>query len=679
MKIATRLYLVLLLPLVLLAVVGAVLAWSSRVLDQEAQRENIMDQVTRGAGELNILAYEHLQNSSARTKQQWQRRHDTLVRLLGTVEFPAAADRVALVQARATLEELNHIFAELLRVEDGATSATATSAKLKERLVGRLLAESQSLTTLAASLSHSCARAQVSARQRAFGLTTLLIALTAAGVGVTAWLIRRSITQPIVHLRRGAERLASGHLDHKIGKLADNEIGELARSFDEMAEALRRQAEERDKALAALRLDEERLEALVQLNQMSGATQKQLTDFALETAVSLTGSQIGYLAFMNKDETVLTMHSWSKQAMAECAMEEKPRIYPIASIGLLGEAVRQRKAVITNDYAAPNPLKKGYPKGHVTVLRHMNAPIFDGDRIVAVAGVGNKPTPYDESDVRQLTLLMQGMWRLLKQREIEEDLRRHRDHLEELVADRTAELEQLAAALARSNEELEQFAYIASHDLREPLRMVTGFLQLLEHRYHDKLDADALRFIGFAVDGARRMEQLIQDLLQYARIGSQHKPFSTVDCNQIVQTVLQHLDVAIRENQAVITIEGVLPSVLGDATQLTQLFQNLIANAIKFRRPDTPPRIQIRATRNPTEWVFSVGDNGIGIDPKHFQRLFALFQKLHTREEYPGTGIGLALCKKIVECHGGRIWVESAPGVGSTFSFSLPISAKNPS
>ncbi len=194
------------------------------------------------------------------------------------------------------------------------------------------------------------------------------------------------------------------------------------------------------RAVEALQLDEARLEALVRLNQMTQASLQEIMGFALEEAVRLTKSQIGYLAFMNEDETVLTMHSWSKTAMDECAIIDKPIVYPVEATGLWGEAVRQRKPVITNDYAAPSPIKKGYPQGHVHVLRHMNIPVFDDGRIVAVAGVGNKPEPYDQSDTRQLTLLMQGMWRLIQRRNADEELRNARDALEIRVQERTAEL-----------------------------------------------------------------------------------------------------------------------------------------------------------------------------------------------------------------------------------------------
>ncbi|MBM3887860.1 MAG: PAS domain S-box protein, partial [Verrucomicrobia bacterium] len=754
---------------------------------------------------------------------------------------------------------------------------------------------------------------------------------------------------------------------------------------------------ERQKAEAALRLDESRLETLLRLNQMTEASLKELTDFTLEEAVRLTKSEIGYLAFMNEDETVLTMHSWSKTAMQQCAIIDKPIIYPVATTGLWGEAVRQRRAVITNDYAAPNPLKKGYPEGHVHVRRHMNIPVFEGKRIVAVSGVGNKEAPYDESDVQQLTLLMQGMWRLIQRQQAQEDVRRrnallnalnevlqsaltceteadvaqiclavaveltksefgfvgevnpagrhdclalsnpgwaacqmpesqasrllkdmeirglwgrvikdgksllvndpashpdrvgtpeghppitaylgvplkqagttigiislankkggygpadqeavetlgvafaetlarkradvqlkrHRDHLEELVTERAAELrktnEQLlgevagrrraveemqqaeqkyrtllrstdegifgvdremrctfinragaetlgyladevigrnmhdlihhtradgrpypaeecpvsgvlrsaqncrvdnevfwrrdgtsfpvelsanpitdaagavagavvaftditqrreaerqlkeaSLALERSNKELEQFAYVASHDLQEPLRMVASYVQLLARRYQNKLDADADEFIGYAVEGARRMQALISDLLAYSRVGTQAKPFAPTPCETILQRALDNLQVAITESGATITHDP-LPIVTGDTTQLTQLFQNLLGNALKFRRAGEAPRVHVGVERRDTECLLSVRDNGIGIDMQFAERIFQIFQRLRARDEYPGTGIGLAVCKKIVERHGGRIWVESAPGEGSTFFFTLP-------
>jgi PAS domain S-box-containing protein len=223
--------------------------------------------------------------------------------------------------------------------------------------------------------------------------------------------------------------------------------------------------------------------------------------------------------------------------------------------------------------------------------------------------------------------------------------------------------------LARSNAELEQFAYVASHDLQEPLRAVASCVQLLKKRYEGKLDARADEFITHAVDGTKRMQALIGDLLEYSRVGTHTHPFEPVDCAQVLDDALANLTVAIQESGAVVEHEP-LPTLLADASQLAQLFQNLIGNAIKFRA-ERRPEIRISARREAGEWLFGISDNGIGIEPQYFDRIFRVFQRLHTRGRYPGTGIGLAICKKIVERHGGRIWIESQPDQGSTFYFTL--------
>jgi PAS domain S-box-containing protein len=231
-------------------------------------------------------------------------------------------------------------------------------------------------------------------------------------------------------------------------------------------------------------------------------------------------------------------------------------------------------------------------------------------------------------------------------------------------------LEQSALELKRSNEELQQFAYVASHDLQEPLRMVTSYLQLLEQRYKDRLDEDASEFIGFAVDGASRMKALINDLLAYSRVQTRQK-VTTFEMQSALDRALNNLQLRIEESGAVITHDE-LPKIKGDEHQFVQLFQNLIGNAIKFRGERTP-EIHIGVNKDRREWRFCVRDNGIGIEKQYAERIFIIFQRLHTQGKYPGTGIGLAICKKVVERHGGRIWVESQPGEGSTFYFTVPV------
>ena len=234
------------------------------------------------------------------------------------------------------------------------------------------------------------------------------------------------------------------------------------------------------------------------------------------------------------------------------------------------------------------------------------------------------------------------------------------------------QLKAAAAELARSNADLEQFAYVASHDLQEPLRMVASYTQLLGRRYRGKLDQDADDFIAFAVDGAQRMQALINDLLAYSRVGTREIHLDHIHTRQLVEEVVRDLS---PDDSGTVTIDD-LPAVEADPVQLRQLFQNLIANAIKFHRPSEQPRVRVFGRRDGASSVISVQDNGIGIEPQYMERIFTLFQRLHTREEYPGTGIGLAICKKVVERHGGTMWVESEPGHGSTFSFSLPNSPR---
>jgi PAS domain S-box-containing protein len=262
---------------------------------------------------------------------------------------------------------------------------------------------------------------------------------------------------------------------------------------------------------------------------------------------------------------------------------------------------------------------------------------------------------------------------ITERRRTEQELQKYKVHLEELVAARTAELARRVEELARSNAELEQFAYVASHDLQEPLRMVASYTKLLARRYKGKLDSDADDFIGFAVDGATRMQTLIMDLLAYSRVTTKGQSFRLTEVKAACDIALENLQASIEESHAVVSV-GLLPAVLGDAAQLAQLLQNLIGNAIKYGKER--PEIHVTARLDENNWVFSVQDNGIGIEPQYFERIFLMFQRLHTREQYSGTGIGLAICRKIVERHGGSIWVESQPGHGSTFLFTIPRSER---
>lgn len=259
---------------------------------------------------------------------------------------------------------------------------------------------------------------------------------------------------------------------------------------------------------------------------------------------------------------------------------------------------------------------------------------------------------------------------ITRHKQIEEELRQSRDNLELKVQERTVELDMLIDELKRSNEELQRFAYVASHDLQEPLRTIAMFTNLLETRYKGKFDKDADEFMDYIIDAAKRMKQLIDDLLEYSRVTTEEKEFEPVNMEEVLDNALINLKISIEENNAEITHDK-LPAITADKTQLIQLFQNIIGNAIKFKKEDKPPKIHISAKKECNECVFSVKDNGIGMDPQYAKDIFEIFRRLHTRNKYQGTGVGLSITKKIVERHGGRIWVESELGKGSTFYFTL--------
>lgn len=311
------------------------------------------------------------------------------------------------------------------------------------------------------------------------------------------------------------------------------------------------------------------------------------------------------------------------------------------------------------------------------ILRQFTMPLSQLSEAAVKIGSGDlsqRITVKWKDEIGQLATKFNEMAASLADKEAQ--LRQYTTNLEQKVEERTAELarslqelKQKSVDLERSNAELERFAYVASHDLQEPLRMVSSYTQLLERRYKDKLDADANDFINYAVDGAKRMQQLINDLLAYSRVGTRGKPFENTDCGAVFDAAIANLSVAIQESNAVVTHDP-LPALMADEGQLVQLFQNLISNAIKFR-DKRPPKVHVSAKLDGDKWMFSVQDNGIGIDPQYFDRVFVIFQRLQGNN-YPGTGVGLSISKKVVERHGGRLWIDSQTGKGSTFYFTLP-------
>jgi signal transduction histidine kinase len=314
--------------------------------------------------------------------------------------------------------------------------------------------------------------------------------------------------------------------------------------------------------------------------------------------------------------------------------------------------------------AANQVLETGAGRKTMTTLRDE----LDGLRLQADAVIGDQQEHMQNEAYQTIALIMAGL--LLSGALAATSVALLRHEIIARLAFETA-LQERQVELARSNAELEQFAHIASHDLQEPLRMISSYTQLLARRYANKLDAEANEFIAYAVDGTKRMQRLINDLLNYSRIASAANPLEPVDLEAALDDTLKDLEIRIEDCGATVTHEP-LPTVRADPVQMRQLLLNLIGNGMKFRSPERTPAVRVSAEREGRDWRFGVRDNGIGIETQYFKNLFQIFKRLHSGDEYPGTGIGLAVCKKIVERHGGRIWVESAFGQGSTFLFTLP-------
>ncbi|MBI2090759.1 MAG: GAF domain-containing protein [Deltaproteobacteria bacterium] len=414
----------------------------------------------------------------------------------------------------------------------------------------------------------------------------------------------------------------------------------------------------------------EKLGVLTELTRLltSSLSLQEVFDFVVQSAGKLLRAKI----------TQLWTHDEGRQEFRVRAIYNDRQQHPGTAdlhlpvepgTGLIGEIISSKAAEYIFDIREDPRWFDKQAAEKLELVSFAGIPIVMGERVVGVLGIMmDRLHGFTDEEKNLLKIFADQAAVALENAQLFEEIMVSRKELQR--ANEAISLK--AEELARSNTELEQFAYVVSHDLQEPLRMVSSYVQLLARRYRAKLDSDADEFIAYAVEGAKRMQRLIHDLLAYSRVGTRGNEFKPTNCEAVLGRTLFNLKAAIEECGAVVTHDP-LPTVTGDGMQLEHLFQNLIGNAIKFRNQESP-RIHLSSERKDGEWLFSVRDNGIGIDPQYAERIFVIFQRLHGREEYPGTGVGLAICKKIVERHGGRIWVESEIGKGATFSFTIPAS-----
>ncbi len=467
-------------------------------------------------------------------------------------------------------------------------------------------------------------------------------------LGLGFWFTGRLVS-PIRVLREASEGLERGNLASRAKVTTGDELEQLAGAFNRMASTISDRTERLESAVSDRT---ERLKA--SLDRMAGLMDVLPVGFVVSSPEG---------RMLEANAAALKMFGYDSR------------------YEFLGLPAHTHYVDISNRAFIVGEMEIGLVKESELRLRRKDGTVF----WASVSGVA-QTVP---SGGRQLIVALED---ITERRRADEAIRLLNEELEQRVADRTLRLESInhelkreigereraeealarySSELERSNAELGQFAYIASHDLQEPLRMVTSYLQLLAQRYQGQFDSSADEFIAYAVDGAARMQTLINDLLAYSRVGTRGRPFEPTETQSVLEQALSNLRLAVQESGALITHDP-MPPLLGDETQLVQLFQNLISNALKFRR-GIPPTVHVGVVERDGDWLFSVRDNGIGIDPQYAERIFVIFQRLHRGRDYRGTGMGLAICRKILERHGGRIWVESQLGEGSTFYFTMPV------
>ena len=628
MKIKTSLLVLCAVFFVSIAVVGSVMLRTFAEMNRAIRGSNNAVEMMRGVFELEILTYEYLMYHEERMQRQWALRHESLGKILEAMgKEERAPELVSSLESIARdydvvgdlLSQVQGTFAERKRLaEEGRPQGEMDlSLALERRLTAQVLVGSQRIAgnarRFSALIQERIARLQRTASVVvlfsvvAFGILSLCISVATV----------RGITRPLNELVKGAEAIGRGDLQHKIELRTRNEMGQLGDAFNRMAEDLQRARE----ALAA---ETERL--TVTLRSIGDAV--------------IASDTEGKVVLLNAVAESLT--GWAEDEAAGRPLHEVFHI--------INEKTRQR---------CEDPVSKVLESGLVVGLANHTALIArDGtERIIADSGA---PVRGTDGSIIGVVMVFRDV---TEQKRAEDELTRHREHLEELVEERTGEL-------ARSNRELESYAYVVSHDLQEPLRMMSSFAQLLSRDYGGAFDERAGDFIARIVDGAKRMGMLIDDLLVLSRVGREEEPGSATDCSDAFDLAVGNLQAAIEESGATVTQEG-LPKIAANPSQMAQLFQNLVGNAIKYRG-DERPEVHATAQRDADGWLFSVRDNGIGMEPEQLERIFTIFQRLHPRDKYSGTGIGLAICRKIVELYGGRIWAESEPGKGSTFFFTIP-------
>jgi signal transduction histidine kinase/ActR/RegA family two-component response regulator len=492
---------------------------------------------------------------------------------------------------------------------------------------------------------------------------TILALVCIVALMLTHLIGNKLILDRVRRLMSAVRQIADGDLTSRADMSHHHgEFGQLAQSFNEMAEAIHSREIERRQAEEEIRLNEARLESILKISQFSAENIQELLDLALEEAIALTGSKIGYIYFYDEGTQELTLNSWSEGVIRQCAISDPCPVHQLEKTGIWGEAVRLRTPIIINDFTSPNPLKKGYPEGHIPLFSFMTIPVFSNNRIVAVVGAANKASDYNYSDVRQLTLLMDSVWKIVERKKVEEELKRAKEAAE-------------AASKAKS-----EFLAVMSHEIRTPMNGVIGMTDLALMTELTSVQHDYLQNIKHC---AYSLLSIINEILDFSKIeaGRLEIEKTEFDLPELADKSVRVLTAKCREKNIRLSCEIApdLPkTVVGDPSRIRQILVNLLGNAVKFTEQgeiSVSVKPLEKQSKNICPIVFSVKDTGIGISADKLEAVFESFTQADntTTRQYGGTGLGLTISKKLARLMGGDLTVQSDIGKGSIFNVMLPL------
>ena len=662
MTIERRIYVTTGIVTLSILIIGSILLWNSHEVKNGIEQIETSSQVVRSAFLLHSLMEEYLAHGDKRPLRQWHKRNEFLGKIINDAKGFKSFDRALLKDLETKYQAVNFLHPQIVDLGTSGDPSEDLKAR-KETLTGIMAVKLEELVNSAEHV-HTASQSLTLKRQKL--AQTLILATSILMIGLTAlslYQIRKTVVYPLQELSRGAEIIGEGDFEHAVETKGEDEVGKLAQAFNTMVgrlrtihDSLQAEMEERRRVQEDLRRINEELEIRVHDRTVALTEARDELELRVEERTAELTTANDWLKKeieeRERAEEALLAASAYNRSLIEASLDP---LVTISAEGKITDVNRATEGVtgysrgelvgadFVNYFTDTEKARLGYEQ----VFR--DGSVKDYELAVRHKGGGVTPVMYNASIYRDDSGKVVGIFAAARD-----------------ITDRKRAEEELT----RSNEDLQQFAYVASHDLQEPLRNVASCLQLLEKKYKNNLDAKADQLIHFAVESSVRMKTLIQDLLAYSRIATKGKPPQRVDCEQILDQTVKNLRSAISEAGVVITHDS-LPTILADDAQLLQVFQNLIGNGIKFRG-EQPPQIHVSAVKNKKEWIFSVKDNGIGIESRHLDRIFMIFQRLHKRSQYSGTGIGLAIVKKVVERHNGRVWVESEFGSGTTFYFTIP-------